>query len=224
MSLGRELLRRIPIFSRLPNADLDFLAVSTREVTYARNAEIVTAGSKGDSLFVILEGSVKVVLPGPRRSEVILQVLGPGDFFGEMSLLDSQPRSATVRALERCRLLVLTRAVFQAALRASSSVAIPVLAEMSRRLRGADQIIGNFELLRSYGRVADHLIELARKRGKHTADGVVVTPRPTLALIAQRTGVPRAHASQALKDFQARGMLLAERARLVIRPSLASVR
>src|SRR5687768_9632982 len=112
MTTTRELLRRVTIFAGLSDKDLDVLAGVTVERNFEKDALIVGAEDAGDSLFVIASGRVKVVLYGESGREVILSVLKEGDFFGEMSLLDNQPRSANVRAIETCKALVLNRETF----------------------------------------------------------------------------------------------------------------
>ena len=133
------LLRQVSIFAALSSGDLADLAARMRPLEAEAGTVIVSHEEPGDSLFVIAEGRVKVVLYGDTGREVILSLLGAGDFFGEMALLDSQPRSANVVAMESARLLALDREAFQTHLAAHPTTALAVLAEMSRRLRHADE-------------------------------------------------------------------------------------
>jgi CRP-like cAMP-binding protein len=160
---------------------------------------------------------VKVVLYGQSGREVILSVFKPGDFFGEMSLLDNQPRSANVIAVEESRLLVLDRSSFAKHLSSNPRTALNVLSEMSKRLRRADAIIGNLALLDVYGRVARFLRELAKSEGHDTPEGVEIKQRPTQAEIAAMIGTSRETVSRALSEFQRRGFIELTGKRIVLR-------
>ena len=172
-------LKRVAIFADVEPGAASALEALFKERMFGRDDFIVSKESSGDSLFVVTEGRVKVVLYGQNGREVILSTFKPGDFFGEMSLLDNQPRSANVIAIEPSRLLVLDRASFAKHLESHPKTALNVLAEMSRRLRRADAIIGNLALLDVYGRVARFLRDLARTDGKPVTDGVEIASRPT---------------------------------------------
>jgi len=163
---------------------------------------------------------VKVVLYGESGREIILSLFRePGDFFGEMSLLDDQPRSATVIALERSTLLTLSRASFRAHLEAQPRTALEVLAELSRRLRRADEVIGNLALLDVYGRVARWLRDVAESDGEESAEGVVIRQRPTHQEIAGLIGTSRETVSRALSELARRGHIDMSGKRLLLRRS-----
>ena len=217
----RNLLRSVAIFSDLDAgaaAALERLA-ETRE--YAEGAVVVSQDEPGDALFVLVSGRVKVVLYGESGREIILSMFKtPGDFFGEMSLLDHQPRSATVIAAERSRLLVLSRADFQAHIEAHPRTALRVLTELSRRLRHADAVIGNLALLDVYGRLAGKLRELAAAEGEDHEEGVVLRQRPTQAEIAAMIGTSRETVSRVLSDLARRGHVVISGRRLLLRREL----
>jgi len=108
-----DVLRKVPLFSDLSEADLTGFAAVTREREYPKNSVILFEDDPGDSLYIVSSGQVKVVLIGEDGREVILSVLGDGDFFGEMALIDDEPRSAHVIAMRDSQLLVLRRDDFQ---------------------------------------------------------------------------------------------------------------
>jgi CRP/FNR family cyclic AMP-dependent transcriptional regulator len=215
---GRGLLRNVSIF-----ADLDAAAVAALEriaevKDYPAGAVIVSQEDPGDALFVLVSGRVKVVLYGDSGREIILSIFrAPGDFFGEMSLLDDEPRSATVIADRASRLLVLSRRDFQGHLEGHPRTALRVLQEVSRRLRRADAVIGNLALLDVYGRLAGKLREMAETDGEETDDGVLVRQRPTQAEIAAMIGTSRETVSRALSEFSRRGWLAMSGKRLLLR-------
>jgi CRP-like cAMP-binding protein len=211
-----ELLRRVSIFRELSDAALASLDRLSRVRDFPKNSVVVSAEERGDSLFVVAEGKVKVVLFGESGREMILSVFQPGDFFGEMSLLDNQPRSATAIAMTDARFLVLERQAFARHLVESPRSSLAVLAELSRRLRKADEVIGDLALLDVYGRVARTLQQLARRDGERTPEGAVILDRPSGADLGAMVGTTRESASRALSDFQRRGLLRQSGRRLIL--------
>src|SRR3990172_5377805 len=146
MSLA-PVLRRVPLFAELSEAEIARLGDIARERSYPKNSVILFEDDPGDALYVVLTGLVKVVLIGEDGREVILSVLQEGDFFGEMSLIDDEPRSAHVIAMTDANLLMLRREDFQRRLQEAPTIALGLLGEMSRRMRKADDKIGGLVLL-----------------------------------------------------------------------------
>lgn len=193
-----DTLRRVPLFAQLGDDELARVAATVRERPYPRNSVIVFEDDPGDALFVVAGGQVKVVLIGEDGREVILAVLGPGDFFGELALIDDEPRSAHVMAMEDARLLVLRRDDFQRELEAHPRIALGLLRALSRRLRRADDKIGALVMLDVYARVARVLSEL-------TDDGLVAGV--TQATMAQMIGSSRETVSRTLRELTDRGLI-----------------
>jgi CRP/FNR family cyclic AMP-dependent transcriptional regulator len=127
---GIALLRAVPLFSQLSHRDLRRLASHAEETRYGPNRMIVSRGSRGDSFFVIADGTATV-----RRGTRVIGTLGPGDFFGEMALLDGRPRSASVTSDTALRTVRITRAGFNKALDANPSMARGMLSELAGRVR-----------------------------------------------------------------------------------------
>jgi len=216
---ARELLRKVSIFAHLPDAELEALArkVEWREV--AADAVVVGEEEAGDALFALARGRVKVVLFGESGREIILRVFrDAGDFFGEMSLLDGEPRSASVVAIEPSTLLLLSRDAFREHLRRSPGSALAVMAELSRRLRQADAVIGNLALLDVYGRLARWLRQLADGEGERTPEGVALRSLPTQQEIAGLIGTSRETVSRAFAELSRRGLVRLAGRRLLLRP------
>ncbi len=197
-----EALRRVPLFADLDTDEIGRLAHAARERPYPRNSVILFEDDPGDALYVVNSGQVKVVLIGEDGREVILSVLGAGDFFGEMSLIDDQPRSAHVIAMDDASLLVLRREDFRAALSESPRIALGLLKTLSRRLRRADNKIGALVLLDVFGRVARLLLELADEN-----DGNTITQRMTHHTIAQMIGSSRETVSRTMRELQEKGLI-----------------
>jgi CRP/FNR family cyclic AMP-dependent transcriptional regulator len=197
-----EVLRRVPLFAGLPEPDLTAFAELTRERGYPKGSVIVFEDDAGDALYLVAAGQVKVVLIAEDGREVILSVLGEGNFFGEMAVIDEEPRSAHVIAMEDSSLLVLRRDDFQHRLRANPEIAISLLREISRRLRRADEKIASLVLLDVNGRVANLLLRMAEDEG-----GDRITRKLTHHTIAQMIGSSRETVSRTMRNLVDRGII-----------------
>lgn len=214
----RDLLKKVSIFHDLDDTALTGLERYIEVKEFPEGSIIVGQEDPGDALFVLARGKVKVVLYGESGREIILSIFkSPGDFFGEMSLLDNQPRSANVIAVEDSHLLMLARHSFAQGLESNPRLALNVVAELSRRLRRADTIIGNLALLDVYGRVARKLRELAQQDGEDVEEGVLIRQRPTQQEIAAMIGTSRETVSRALSEFVRRGFIEMNGKRIVLR-------
>ncbi|MDB4886243.1 MAG: cyclic nucleotide-binding protein [Gemmatimonadetes bacterium] len=209
--LTPDFLATIPLFSGLHRDELNKFAELTRERAYPKGSVILFQDDPGDSLFVLRTGRVKVVLIGEDGREVILGVLEPGAHFGELALIDDQPRSAHVIAMDDANLLILRREDFRRRVEANPSVAWALLTELSRRLRRADQKIGGLVLLDVPGRIARLLLDLATESGGPTIEKAL-----THQTIAQMIGASRETVSRAMKEFQDQGLILVERRRIAV--------
>jgi CRP-like cAMP-binding protein len=206
-----DFLATIPLFSGLQQDELQKFAELTRERAYPKGSVILFQDDPGDSLFVLRAGRVKVVLIGEDGREVILGVLEPGAHFGELALIDDQPRSAHVIAMDDSQLLILRREDFRRRVEANPSVAWALLMELSRRLRRADVKIGGLVLLDVPGRIARLLLDLADEAGSDTIEKTL-----THQTIAQMIGASRETVSRAMKEFQDAGLIRVERRRIAV--------
>ena len=207
MSGHTELLQKVSLFHEVDAEELERIASLSTPKLCKKDAHIVTQDEPGDALYIIAQGRVKVTLTGDNGREVILNILKEGEFFGEMSLVDDQPRSANVIAVEDSTVLILKREAFAEHMLKSPKTALNVLAELSRRLRRADEIIGNLATLDVYGRVAHIMIDLAKKDGEETEEGILIRERPTQQDIASMIGTSRETVSRVLSEFQRRGFV-----------------
>ena len=205
-------LQRVPLFSQLSLADLQRVIDVAREKSYPKNSVILFEDDPGDALFVVASGQVKVVLIGEDGREVILSVLGQGQFFGEMSLIDHEPRSAHVIAMEDSHLVVLRREDFEAILMQTPGIAVALLKELTRRLRRADDKVGSLVLLDVHGRVARLLLDMAEEEG-----GERIARRLTHHTIAQMIGSSRETVSRTMRDLVEKGHIAVDRKDIVIR-------
>lgn len=197
-----DVLRSVPLFSQLGQEDAVRFSREMRRRTYPKNSVIVFEDDPGDAMFIVVSGQVKVVLTGEDGREVILSTLGVGDFFGEMSLIDDEPRSAHVIAMEDSDLFVLRRDDFQRQLDANPRMAIGLLRAVVKRLRQADHQIGSLVLLDVPGRVAKLLLALADE-----GDGREIVPRLTHHMIAQMVGSSRETVSRTMAALTDQGIV-----------------
>jgi CRP/FNR family transcriptional regulator, cyclic AMP receptor protein len=211
-----DILRKVPLFGQLPPPDLDRVAEIARERSYPRNSVILFEDDPGDALYVVAQGQVKVVLIGEDGREVILSVMGAGEFFGEMALIDDEPRSAHVIAMEDSSLLVIRREDFQDLLKQTPGIGLVLLRELSRRLRRVDEKVGSLVLLDVNGRVAQLLLDLADEAGSDR-----ITRRLTHHTIAQMIGSSRETVSRTMRELVDKGSIAVSRREIQIRDRAA---
>ncbi|RYX98209.1 MAG: Crp/Fnr family transcriptional regulator [Comamonadaceae bacterium] len=199
-----DLIRRVPLFSGLTQVQAEIIAGAVSRRHYRRGDNMVEQGRKTDSLFIILSGRAHVISGNEQLGEVILETLRPGDHFGEMSLIDNQAHSATVRADSDLTALVLGRAEFTACLPENNSMAYTVLKALVSRLRSANLNIESLALMDVYGRIAKVLLDLAETDGDGNA---VVREKVSRMTLARMVGASREAVSRALADIVSRGMV-----------------
>ena len=170
------------------------------------------AGEETDSLYVMLSGKAKVVLTDDHGREVILGHMGPQDFFGEMGILDDQPRSASVYTLEPCEMLRLSKSGFMSCVKEHSEVAMLVIRNLVKRLRAADRKIESLALVDVSGRVARLLIDLAQETGGK----LVVVRAPAKQEIARMIGASREMVSRVIKELEQRALIRIDRRSIII--------
>ncbi len=212
----RELLKTVPIFAELSEADMETLARLATRRRYPKDTVVFFENDEGDALFMILEGRIRVTILGDDGREIILTVLGPGDFFGEMSLLDQEPRSATAIAAEDTELVALHRADFQGLLSENPSISAALIRVLNNRLRRANQQISTLALLDVYGRVARVILEMARDEGRRLKDGRIAFRRATHQEIANRIGTTRETVTRMLKDLERQGLIQVDGREIVL--------
>ncbi|WP_200383657.1 Crp/Fnr family transcriptional regulator [Rhodocyclus tenuis] len=206
------LLRNIPIFNGVADAQLAEIARIARQRKVPRSTIIVRAGEATDALYVLVSGGAKVCNSDAEGREVILTLLGPGEFFGEMGLIDDSPRSADVVAEQPCELLVIAKADFKRCLAADSDIALNIMKSLVRRLRQADRKIESLALMDVYGRVAKLLLDFSELES-----GVrVIRRKVTKQDMAKMIGASREMVSRVMKDLEIAGYIRVEPGRIVL--------
>jgi CRP/FNR family transcriptional regulator, cyclic AMP receptor protein len=207
MMTMRELLRQIPLFADLDSSEIELLHRLANTLRCSKGATILQQEEMADALFVIVSGKAKIVHFSEDGREITMDVLGPGDFFGELALLDHGPLSAGVVALEPSELLVIKQPVFLDQVQREPGIAVKMLIELSRRLKRADEKIRDLALLGVYERVAQTLLRLGRQHGKPKEDGFIISRRPTHQELANMVGASRETVSRVLADLSRRGVV-----------------
>lgn len=203
-------LRNVPLFSELPAEQLQQLAGVLREVHYKKNVIIFHVEDPGNAMFILKDGLVKITIEDQNGREIILRILYATDFFGEMSLLDGMPRSATVTTQEQTDALVLYRDHFLQLIERSPKILLNMTATLSRRLRKMNELIRSLAFYDVYGKVARVLLTLASEKGRVTEQGTVIDLRLTQQELAELAGMSRETMTRTLRDFQQAGCVRIE--------------
>jgi CRP-like cAMP-binding protein len=210
-----ELLARVGLFADLTSAELIGLAGLMRPRAYARDEVIYLRGDPGTAFYVIASGRVKIALTSPDGKELILRRLEPGEFHGELALLDDEPRSADAVAADPSVLLVLQRDAFRNFLAEHPTVATKLLATLSHYLRRNTELIQDATFLDVPARLARVLLELASSDGL-PAPGAVIPDRLKQAEIASLVGATRESVNKWLGAFEKQGLIRFDRGQITL--------
>jgi CRP/FNR family transcriptional regulator/CRP/FNR family cyclic AMP-dependent transcriptional regulator len=171
----------------------------------------------GTSCYIIVKGKVKIVVNADDGREHILGVLQDNDFFGEMSLIDGQPRSASAVAVEDVQMVTIQRDEFLKLLRSNPEISLKLLVTLSQRLRTADRNMESLAFLSAPGRVARLLLELGKDHGEKTPEGLTFTHNMTRQELASLAGTSRETLTRVLMDYQDRGIIHLDKNRLTLK-------
>jgi CRP/FNR family transcriptional regulator, cyclic AMP receptor protein len=210
-------LAAVPLFAGLDAAGLESLARAVRPRRFRRGEVVFHLGDPGDALFVVSAGAVKITLPSEGGDEAIIATLRPGDFFGELALLDGAPRSATAVALEPTETLVLPREPFRALVATEPAIRDALLAALARELRRLTVHVEELHFLDIAGRLAARLAHLATDHGKPGPDGTLRLDGPlTQTDLASMVGCTRQSVNKLLGLFVGDGLVALDRDAIVI--------
>ncbi len=215
-NVSTTLLRNVPLLAVLGERELALLARVVSRKSYARGSLILAAGDPTDSLYILISGRIKVFMSDLDGKEVILSILEPNEFFGEMGLIDDSPRSANVLALEPCELVCISKPDFKRCLSENFEMAMTVMRGLVKRLRGADNQIGSLALMDVFGRVARLLLEAAEVVNGEK----VITRKLSKQDIARMIGASREMVSRVMKHLQVAGYIEERADAIVIRDNI----
>ena len=208
--VDNDVLRETPLFSSLDDEATGSLRASMTDTELERGEVLFNEGDSGDRLYVVLEGKIKLGRTSGDGRENLLAVLGPGQMFGELSLFDPGPRSATATAVTDSRLASLGHAELQPWLVSRPDVARGLLFQLAHRLRRTNEVVADLVFSDVPGRVAKALLDLSTRFGRQADDGIHVHHDLTQEELAQLVGASRETVNKALADFANRGWLRLE--------------
>lgn len=209
-------LRTLQLFQGLPEETIQDLARLATMKSVPRNRAIVRAGERTDYLYFVLTGSLKVISSDEEGREVILNILGQGELFGEMGIFNEQPRSASVVSIVPTDLILLAKNDVRTLMQQNFEIAWRMMANLADRLRSADRRIESLALMDVYGRVARVLIETSGEVDGQT----LLASRISKQDIAKMVGASREMVSRVMKDLTARGLIEETTSGIVLREGL----
>lgn len=205
------LLAQVPLFAGLKSAHLAELAGKLALRNYEPRTTIFNKDDRGSTLYIIKNGQVKISAPSPEGEEVILAMMTDGDFFGELSILDLKPRSATATAMEPTSVFTLDRDDFLDVVHAEPDLAIDTLAALSERLRRTNILVEDAFFLDLPTRLVKRLLELAEKHGRETDRGLKIDMLMTQEDLASVVGASSKSVNRLLGDLQDQGLIFIDK-------------
>ena len=215
-SVDEVIVRKAPIFIGLDEGAAKDLRASMTLVKLRKGQSLFKEGDDGDHLYVIAAGKIKLGTKSQDGRENLLMILGSGDMFGELSLFDSGPRTATATAVTDTKLLSLGQNKVIPWVKEHPEVSLQLLSRLASRLRRTNEVVGDLVFSDVPGRVAKALIDLGVKFGEHKNDGLVVNHDLTQEELAQLVGASRETVNKALADFAQRGWIRLEARAVVV--------
>jgi len=203
----KEVFEKVPLFSDLTGNELEALSKASTYKKYDKDEIIIHKQDEGDSFFSIVSGRVKVVLADDEGKEFIVGILQSQEFFGELSLIDGEPRSATVVAIEPTEVVTLGREDFIKQFTSHPDIAIKVLRVLGRRLRNANESMESLVFLDVCGRLARILLDMAREDGISSAEGIEIKVTHKRTELASLVGTTRETLTRALKTLEIMGYI-----------------
>ena len=211
------MLENVPLFSGLPKEALVEIEQHGSVKSYKKHVIVINQDDETYSLYVILKGSVKVFVSGEDGREAVLNHQQAGDYFGDLALIDKQPRVASVMTTEPSKFMIISREDFLKCLSKNPEIAINLIKPMTSRIRMLAKNVSSLALLDVYGRVARTLLDQSEEQGD-----VLVTEKLTQQEIADMVGASRAMVSRILKDLKEGGYISIEKKRITIHHKLPS--
>ena len=210
LAVNPAILKTVPLFSLLSDHQLTALFPAIQHRSYSRHSFMLRAGERADALYVILAGRAKNVIDDGDGREVTLTIIGANEFFGDMSLIDEKPRSASVEALDACEILYVSKSAFMSCLKDNFDLAMLILRAVVARLREADRKIASLALMDVHGRVARLIIELARH-----VNGTWIVDTGSEEM-ARMVGASREMVSRVLKEMRESGLIRRDKRKIIV--------
>jgi CRP/FNR family transcriptional regulator/CRP/FNR family cyclic AMP-dependent transcriptional regulator len=209
-------LKQVTFFADLADEDISQLMSAAKRRSFRAGEVIFHRDDPGQVLYMIKEGKVKICIISPDGQEISLAVFGKGEYFGEFSLLDGQPRSSDAIALEKVECYTLQRSDFHNAIMKNPKIAIKVMEVLIKRLRSTDEMVEDLIFLDVYGRVAKKLLELADAHGVQTEHGVRIDVRLTQQELASMVGASRESVNKVMGYFSEKDFISTDKHRITL--------
>lgn len=211
------ILAQVRLFSHLPDEDLAQLAGKLLRRRFERDQIIFHKNDPGSTLYIIISGKVKIVLPSPDGENVLVALLSTGDFFGELSLFDGEPRSATAIAADSTEILTLDQKDLFTYLAEHSQAAVEILGELSLRLRRTDELLSDAAFCNLPARLSKRLLELAARYGQPGENGdILINMRLKQQDLADMVGATRESVNKTLKIYKQKNMITVNKGYITI--------
>ncbi|MEZ4332381.1 MAG: Crp/Fnr family transcriptional regulator [Myxococcota bacterium] len=212
----RELLRNVPLFAELDDRELDRLIAATTTKRLAAKDVLFHKGDAGNQLYGILAGALKAVGVGVDGQDVVFSLMGPGEVIGEIALLDGEPRSATVIAVEATTLVTLHRRDFLPFLEAHPSASVALARTLAARVRRLSERTEDRQTMALPARMAKRLLALAEEHGKRPVVGGPVEVRLPQQDLADLVGTTRESVNKQLREWEQAGLVRLGRGRVAL--------
>ena len=216
MSALKKVLKQIPLFSSLEDAPLTQLSESVRPKALKSGEVLFFKGDDGEAMYIIREGTIKIVLPSAVGEEIIVALLKDNDFFGAMAMLDGMPRSADAVAVTDSEIFVMGRSEFLSILQSDINALKTILCDLSRMIRKTDDLLGDVCFFNISIRLAKKLMDLAESRGQETDDGVLLDISLTQKELGDMVGATRESVNKELKNLREEGLIDVQGNRITI--------
>ncbi|WP_195576348.1 Crp/Fnr family transcriptional regulator [Paenibacillus sp. 1001270B_150601_E10] len=202
-----QLLKRVPLFSELSDEQMDIVTSITSQLEFEPNTVLFERGDPGSAFCIVMKGSVKVYTSNEEGHQKILAVFHPGDSFGELSLIDGKPRSATVETLEDTVLITITNESFHLLLRAHYDIAQKVMIQLCSRLRATNTHVYDLTFLEPSARIIKNMIRNAKLHGERLEDKLIVRSAFSREATAGLAGVKLHILDEVLHELQSESIL-----------------
>jgi CRP/FNR family cyclic AMP-dependent transcriptional regulator len=210
------MLRKIPLFSTLDDNGMNYLKDVAIKRSFPKNTILFSRGDESDALYLLYKGTVKAVINDETGKEIVLSTVGPGEYFGEISFLDGEARSATVVTREPVQVLIIYKNDFKKILFSNPDIVFRLLKELLKKLRRSTEQIESLALMDVYKRIANLLLQLAEPQDAKW----VIEEKLTHQEISNRVGSSREMVSRIMKQLQTGGYISTDRKKIIIRKKL----